>query len=1191
MSFLARLLQRTLASKDEEADIVLAASSTPGKKKDPTDTDRKKINDFLKLADVNDIDIKARLAAYRDCNAAIAELPPNAGERAEVLNKCINIVCPPRNKFPPIARARAVVPSLSSDFNAFHRVVEGPATVLPDLEQVFEELFEGKDTVKHPSGLSALTFAFANLIAMCRTYPKYDDITVNQTSGLLDLYPLYGSNDEDARDTIRVVEPDETGWGLLQPDAFFEAGERLEFLSPATSVLLILFNRNHNSIARKLLKENQQKRWVDPTTLDEESDERQLQDDEIFALAKKVNCAVFRKIVTTDFLKGLLGLSPLDDAPSIDLFTITEDSSSHWLATLSEHEVDVVKEALSQIDEDPEDVTTEELSDWYSEYANVADMERGTRPCVGLVRGDGNKFNDNELATVVQKATEASAHAFRARGTAELVGLFEISAMERARKYEVCTFNKFREALGLPAYKSFEEWSGNAEVSRIAQGLYQKIENLELYPGLRGEKAIDGKGFRLGETMTYALITDIVQVVRSDYSFKQDQKLEEETKLGAEMIKPNTSNGSFGSILPAVILDNLPNNYDYNSAYGLFPFVTPEKAKELLKERADQAAAEDKPPVVPSPEDVDFGKPKPPTNTHTITDPKGAQQILDDSKKFKNPLADDLAKLTDGLGTLLGHDKDSHAEDDHNIISSLLADRTCMRRYSIFIETAIKRYLKRYSKRAGKRHEVNYQDVANGAAAAWAAEILCGITLDQKDRLTTEDFFQKLKDINDTLFGTVAPQDKFTTLKKAKDAAQLIRNLIENSLEHATADPCEESFFEWLLHLLQELLLDEEFHYHPTKPAHDFLVRVSASGKDRKELSATVLGFAVFTSITFAKTLGIAVSCYMADAREKEREALKTASTKEQGAAKPLSTKERQALDRLLLGYVREAERLSQTGPTTRVATEDTTITLSTGETVQIKKGDRIIIDLSEAQENIDQNINPNNPTKISFLPLIEGTVPAAIKVIFGLKDVKPEKGNCMLSYLREEQNNRRNSKMKIGRKGVPIIQRIFDVLYVIAFIYFLSWAWSALGNAFDHLNTVKCSNPTHIRPWEAYTMLPGPDNRTAPFIVTLDNPKKRRISFVDIDQRDMRFKVSVNGKKKALSSDFVLDRRVECGDDAEQCLKKGFSQASVIVSGGKQVLKVEWVGKVHADTLPGTNLIDWGVDKRRRFMWKQEAC
>ena len=43
MSFLARLLRSTLSSKDDEAEIVLAASPTGSKKAGPTDTDRKKI--------------------------------------------------------------------------------------------------------------------------------------------------------------------------------------------------------------------------------------------------------------------------------------------------------------------------------------------------------------------------------------------------------------------------------------------------------------------------------------------------------------------------------------------------------------------------------------------------------------------------------------------------------------------------------------------------------------------------------------------------------------------------------------------------------------------------------------------------------------------------------------------------------------------------------------------------------------------------------------------------------------------------------------------------------------------------------------------------------------------------------------------------------------------------------------------
>lgn len=132
--------------------------------------------------------------------------------------------------------------------------------------------------------------------------------------------------------------------------------------------------------------------------------------------------------------------------------------------------------------------------------------------------------------------------------------------------------------------------------------------------------------------------------------------VEEVTKLGASMINPKPDNGSFGSALPGIIPEGLPDNYNHNSSYGLCPFATPDKAKELLKEREEEAAKEGQ-PMIPGLDDIDFSKPKP-TKTHPIIDPQGAKQILD-SDKFENPLADDIGKLTDGLGILLGFDNDS----------------------------------------------------------------------------------------------------------------------------------------------------------------------------------------------------------------------------------------------------------------------------------------------------------------------------------------------------------------------------------------------------------------------------------------------------------------------------------------------------------------------------------------------------
>jgi linoleate 10R-lipoxygenase len=64
-------------------------------------------------------------------------------------------------------------------------------------------------------------------------------VNINETSSYIDLAPLYGNNEE-TLNKIRVRD----GRGLLQPDTFAE--DRLLLLPPAVSVLLVLFNRNHN---------------------------------------------------------------------------------------------------------------------------------------------------------------------------------------------------------------------------------------------------------------------------------------------------------------------------------------------------------------------------------------------------------------------------------------------------------------------------------------------------------------------------------------------------------------------------------------------------------------------------------------------------------------------------------------------------------------------------------------------------------------------------------------------------------------------------------------------------------------------------------------------------------------------------------------------------------------------------------
>lgn len=56
-----------------------------------------------------------------------------------------------------------------------------------------------------------------------------------------------------------------------------------------------------------------------------------------------------------------------------------------------------------------------------------------------LERGSDGSFSDNDLARILQDATEQRAGAFRARGCPSVMKVVEILAIEQGRKWGVCT--------------------------------------------------------------------------------------------------------------------------------------------------------------------------------------------------------------------------------------------------------------------------------------------------------------------------------------------------------------------------------------------------------------------------------------------------------------------------------------------------------------------------------------------------------------------------------------------------------------------------------------------------------------------------------------------------------------------------------------------------------------------------------
>jgi linoleate 10R-lipoxygenase len=192
-----------------------------------------------------------------------------------------------------------------------------PQNELPDANLVFDTLLKRQGFVPHPAGLSSLMFSFAALVIHTIFRTSHSDVNINETSSYVDLAPLYGHNQK-TQDRVRKRD----GRGMLYPDVFVE--DRLLLLPPAVCVLLVLFSRNHNYIAKKLLEINERGHYIDPSKPTDDPDWKKKlpdQDEEIFQIARLVNCTWFASVVFSDYFSCILGLVRDGSSWSLDPFS------------------------------------------------------------------------------------------------------------------------------------------------------------------------------------------------------------------------------------------------------------------------------------------------------------------------------------------------------------------------------------------------------------------------------------------------------------------------------------------------------------------------------------------------------------------------------------------------------------------------------------------------------------------------------------------------------------------------------------------------------------------------------------------------------------------------------------------------------------------------------------------------------
>ncbi|KAK2042413.1 linoleate diol synthase [Colletotrichum somersetense] len=134
-----------------------------------------------------------------------------------------------------------------------------PLGAQPDPEVLFDRLMAREDGGRQSqSGLSSMLLYHATIIIHDIFRTNDHDKNISDSSSYLDLSPLYGYTEE----MVRKVRDDRYKLGLLKPDTFAE--DRLLRQPPGVCIMLVMYNRYHNYVARQLLRINENGRFSVP---------------------------------------------------------------------------------------------------------------------------------------------------------------------------------------------------------------------------------------------------------------------------------------------------------------------------------------------------------------------------------------------------------------------------------------------------------------------------------------------------------------------------------------------------------------------------------------------------------------------------------------------------------------------------------------------------------------------------------------------------------------------------------------------------------------------------------------------------------------------------------------------------------------------------------------------------------------
>ncbi|KAF1352434.1 linoleate diol synthase [Delphinella strobiligena] len=675
--------------------------------------------------------------------AILQTMPPDSGLSAAISQRFIKMLYddlphPPTTVAGPTARYRRHDggnnnpwnPEMGKAGTPYSRSVpttkaKGPN--LPDPELVFEQLLKRKGPFReHPSGLNRLFFSFATIVIHECFQTAREDHWINETSSYVDLSTLYGNTEVDQK-KVRTNHD-----GRIYKDSI--ASPRIMMMPPGVIAVLLMFSRNHNSIAESLLSINEEGKYRDWNTLN--GKEQAWQDEDIFQLSRNINVGFFATVVLKDYVAAILNTPRANSHWSLDLGAEIKTGGTriergtgnvvsvefavlyHWHAALSAADADWMEDLLRH--ELPE---LKSVDDMTVEMFKKVVMTQGHKlvetpvqewTFANLKRTSDGSFDDVQLAEIIKDCIESPAHAFGAHGTPASLKIVDVLGQLQARdKFQVCTMNEFRRYLNLKAYASFEDWNPDKETARAAELLYGHIDNLELYPGLMAEctkPPMPGSGVCPGQTTGRGILDDAVSLVRGDRFLSYDFNSSTLTNWGMSKLKALPP-GAYGGMLPQLLFSGLPAAWTGTSAYALLPFYTPKAVAGILKGNK----------VI---DQYDLERPRSDKFIVAVHTQEGCKKVFEDRENFRVMYQAAIRNCTDGHDFMIGWDEAKRHDKRSSILHKVFFEDNFEANVTKYFRTNVARLIKQSSlKYSGTRRSIDIvRDVTNITPILWLAE-------------------------------------------------------------------------------------------------------------------------------------------------------------------------------------------------------------------------------------------------------------------------------------------------------------------------------------------------------------------------------------------------------------------------------------------------------------------------------------